>query len=156
GEGNDTFFKVGEDFLKVDKDLRNMPTHFNDLRTEFIKWGEASGSPVIEQDFFKLSADLHNVGHSFSAVGEDFKVIGSNFQEGVHKSDQSFIKFSEDSIKASNDTVKMDASLHALANDFLKVDEVLHKFDVTTIPTPEDTTTHTAATDQLHQILHAD
>ena len=73
----------------------------------------------------------------------------------IEKSIRQQEKFSEDFINFSNDAVKMDASLHALANDFLKVDEVLHKLDVTTIPTPEDTTTRTAATDQLHQILHA-
>ena len=159
GEVNETFLKVGEDFVKIDGDLQNLGEHFGALGADFIKIGEMSDSQVVDQVFLKVGADLLKVGENFSAVSSDFLKIGLDFiklgDSDVIKLDQSFLKFADDFLKLNGDALKLNSSLHTLGQDFLKMDEVLHKFDVTIIPTPEDqTVTHTAA-DHLHQVLHA-
>src|SRR6266567_4774873 len=123
--GDQGSINLGDDFHNVETDL-------NGAGRDFIKIGDLSDSPVLDEAFNKLGGDSIKVGDDFIKVSDDFLKIAQDFGQPsgtpeTIKLDQGLLSHADDFIKLDSDLHKLDADLHKLGGDYLKIAEALEK-----------------------------
>jgi hypothetical protein len=97
----------------------------------------------------KLDENLTAVSDDFMQIGEDFRLAGS---DGL-KLDELILNNPDDFGGLGTHTVKLDIAMRDLAQEFLKINDVLH-LKLESVPIPGEQDAVQAVTDQLHQLLH--